>query len=567
MRRWLIAGGVAVALVVVMLAAVVLVPGIARPGIEGLFTRLLGHPVTITGVLRVSPWPRFGFTADDVRVLGPIGGPDVARLKRLEAEVSFLALLAARIEIGKLVLTEPTVRIAPASLSAGDRARARDWRPRPNPDWGLIKDARIGDGRVIGGQILYVDAVSGRRLEMDRIEAALAMPAGGGPFAASGSLRVNGRPVSWKADAAGMQRLLSGSGMKIAAEARSDLAVFELEGTVARRQVLVLDGRAKLAASSAAAVDRWIGPLFAAPVEGPLDAEARLIFSGARIAVEQGRLTLGEMRARGEAAAIFTGDRVSFSAQVGAELLDVTPFLFVGRSGVPAEAKKAAAGPAGGDADIRVEWQAIKLGHLRGGGGRLNVKGDRKTGITEADFGLNAVFGGEISGRAKITDESGGGSLEGRAVLARLQVETILGHLVGESPMAGQITSTVSVSAGPGAGTVFERVRVQGTATMGAARVLSARLAEQLEPLIGNGREIVDLSFQFSASADRLAFEDMVLRGVGGSVVGGGELDLGAGRLSLALRRPATEGEAAGIRIAGPWDRPEITPTSAENQK
>lgn len=569
MKRGLIAVAAVAVVVVAVLATALLVPGIARSGAEALASRALRHPVEITGPFRVFLWPRFGVAAEDVRVLGSLGGPDMVRLKRFEAEISLVSLLAARIEIGRLALIEPAVRIevdARPGDAAGEGRRQRDWQPRPNPDWGLIRGARIGEGRVTGGRILYVDVVSRRRLEANRIEATLGMPADGGPFVAEGSLLLNDRTVTWKVDGAGMRQLLTGGGMKLAAEARSDFASIEFQGTVARRQLLVFDGRAALTAPSAAAIDRWIGPLFAVPVEGPLEAQARLVFSGARFAIEQARLTLGEMRARGEGAATFTGDRPSLSMQVAAELLDLTPFLFLGSRDGRADGATRPQRP-GNDVDVRIEWQALKLGHLRGGPGRLAMKGSRKGGASEAELSIADIFGGEISARARLTGDHETGSLEGRAVLSRLQAEAILGPLVGEAPLAGTVNGTVTVSADPGAGSVLKRLTVNGAVTMPAARVLSARLAESLASSTGGGREIADLSFKFSTSEGRLGFEDVVVRGIGGSLVGGGELDFASGRLDLLLRRPAGEGDVGGIRIAGPWDMPEITPAPLENAR
>jgi len=110
---WLSTAAILLLLPVATLAVAIAVvnPNDYKPQIVAAVQRATGRTLSLGGPLRISRslWPTIEVT--DVMLANLPGGtrPDMARAERIEAQLSLLALLRRRIEIGKLTLDGPNI--------------------------------------------------------------------------------------------------------------------------------------------------------------------------------------------------------------------------------------------------------------------------------------------------------------------------------------------------------------------------------------------------------------------------------------------------------------------------
>src|SRR3978361_2384609 len=110
--------GITALLTVILLLVAVAGAGLAlldhndfKPEVVGAVWNSTFRTITLTGPLRVSWTLRPTFEITDVSLANLPGGtrPDIARVERIEAQLSILALFRRRVEVVKLTLTGPNI--------------------------------------------------------------------------------------------------------------------------------------------------------------------------------------------------------------------------------------------------------------------------------------------------------------------------------------------------------------------------------------------------------------------------------------------------------------------------
>ena len=98
-------------MVAVSVTVAVLDPNDYKPQIIAAAQRATGRVLTLGGPLRISRslWPTIEVTNVELANLPGGTRPDMARAERIEAQLSLLALLHRRVELGKLTLTGPNI--------------------------------------------------------------------------------------------------------------------------------------------------------------------------------------------------------------------------------------------------------------------------------------------------------------------------------------------------------------------------------------------------------------------------------------------------------------------------
>ncbi len=162
-KYWLIGGGVVGALVLLLLAAVLIVPNLVpqevyRAKIEEVGSQALGRKVTVTGKISIGVFPRIEAKAGASTIANPEGfdQPNFASMKELRAAVALWPLLFGNVEVEEFVLVEPTITLVsledgknnwtftPAAGPAGDPAK-----PAESGSMGAsLRDVRIERGHV-----------------------------------------------------------------------------------------------------------------------------------------------------------------------------------------------------------------------------------------------------------------------------------------------------------------------------------------------------------------------------------------------------------------------------------
>jgi len=158
-RAWwltVIAGVVALPLVVVGVGVVMLDPDAYKPEIVQAVQAKTGRALTLNGPLRVSRslWPTI--EVNEVTLANLPGGsrPDMARAERIEAQLSLPALLRRRIEIIKLTLVGPNILFEqvggqPNWIFGGSDAADAGPAAAPGSPFSLrIRSAHVQNGMV-----------------------------------------------------------------------------------------------------------------------------------------------------------------------------------------------------------------------------------------------------------------------------------------------------------------------------------------------------------------------------------------------------------------------------------
>ena len=162
-KYWLIGGGVVGALVLLLLAAVLIVPNLVpqevyRAKIEEVGSQALGRKVTVTGKINIGVFPRIEAKAGASTIANQEGfdQPNFASMKELRAAVALWPLLFGNVEVEEFVLVEPTITLV--SLEDGKNnwtftpaaGPARDpAKPAESGSMGAsLRDVRIERGHV-----------------------------------------------------------------------------------------------------------------------------------------------------------------------------------------------------------------------------------------------------------------------------------------------------------------------------------------------------------------------------------------------------------------------------------
>lgn len=549
-----------------------LVPGsVAKSWAITVAGRILGYPVAIAGPFRFSLLPRLKVEADDVRVAAHgAGKPDLLSMTRFEAELAPLALLRARINVDKFVLTDPVLLIAFDAEGdsnwrgvddASEARPASSWQPQPDPDWGLLRDLRVGDVRLVNGRAIYSDARVGRKIEAHGVQVTMHVP-DDGPLTVRGQMMVNGRPVEVTLDAGPAKRFLSGAGTPLAIEVRAPSANVEYKGTIAKRQFFVADGDVAISVASVPELQAWLGRLFPGAAEGLFSLRGRVVVNGNRIAAERIDLELGATKATGEVAAVVGSVSPSLQVSLIAESLDLSPFVDADAIARWRPSSQPFTGSYATDTDVRLVWRSLRAGPIRLGSGDIGLRVSRAQQAFEVDVSELTLFGGFTRGHLRLGADPGKpASLEGRLELLRVAAAALLGTVIENPPFDGKATVVLNL-AGTGASPleVMRSLRGEGTFSVSEGVLVDRRLAGLFdESAAAEPRPYHDLTGTFTAAAGVFKSPDIVLRAPQASLVGSGEVDFATARIDF-LFRPLTTSPADAatrsvgpFRVAGPW--------------
>ena len=105
----LIAGGVVLAVIVLVILALLFGHKVVRSRIEATASKALGMDVHVRGAVTVSFFPGFGASLADIRVTN--GGSDVATVARVKMGLKLLPLITGKVRLSRIELVKPVVTI------------------------------------------------------------------------------------------------------------------------------------------------------------------------------------------------------------------------------------------------------------------------------------------------------------------------------------------------------------------------------------------------------------------------------------------------------------------------
>ncbi|HEY9568890.1 MAG TPA: AsmA family protein, partial [Thalassobaculum sp.] len=208
MRKLLI--GLA-AVVVVLLAAVLVVPGLIdwngyKPEIEAAAKQASGRDLRLEGDIGLSVLPSPSLSVEKVVFANIPGGsvPEMARLEALRVHVALLPLLTGNVHVTSVTLVRPTVvleRTADGRVNwefpSGDPSAATSPDPaEPGAGDGGAPAVALDSAVVEGGTVIYRDAAAGSEHRIENLDATVSAGGLQGPFEIDGSFAYQGLPVT-----------------------------------------------------------------------------------------------------------------------------------------------------------------------------------------------------------------------------------------------------------------------------------------------------------------------------------------------------------------------------------
>ena len=241
-KRWphrLLIGLAAVIVIAVgaVLAAPLLVPSEFIAGqIAGLVRAKTNRDLRIAGPISFSLLPRVALIAHDVALASPSGGfsQDFLTAKTVDVALKPLPLLHGRIEIERLVLTQPTVHFEV------DKNGERNWifsRPAAAPSPSTARPVTppsfaTGDATIVDGAATYLDQRTNVRHAIGGIALTLSLPNATGPLGAVGTVIANGDTVTIAASLAAPAALRDGGASSAVLDLTTPRATLGFRGEV-----------------------------------------------------------------------------------------------------------------------------------------------------------------------------------------------------------------------------------------------------------------------------------------------------------------------------------------------
>lgn len=332
-----------------------------------------GRDLAVEGPLRLHIGLHPGVVVEGVRFQNAGWGtrPDMLEVERFEVQLALWPLLFRRIEVHRVVLSGAVIwlevdeegqgnwQFETAAAGPGpDEPREPAEGPVERPDDAPAESpagtppAEPGSGDaaetlalvhelvIERSQIVYSDARSGARQEVEIARLAMRMEDAASPLRMDSELAYNGEPIEAEAVVGGAGELLSGGAIDLDATVRAGGATITAKGPIAKP----LEGRGFALDLSArgerlAALSGLAGS--ALPALGPYRVAASVRDGDDRYRIDPLEIEMGESRIRGSVVAAVAGPRPRIEARLDAPLLRAVDFG--GADGTPASE----GGPAG----------------------------------------------------------------------------------------------------------------------------------------------------------------------------------------------------------------------------
>ena len=265
-----------------------------RDEIAAGFAKATGWSLSIDGKIDLSLSLNPAVVVEDVSVANADWGtrPRMMTLRRAEARVELLPLLAGDVRVTKLVLVEPDILLETSSDGVAN------WRPGPPSDGGTVE---AGDGisripmfshvDIRRGTLTYRDGRSGEEVRLDLAEAALEAR----PASESAAVEItgawNGVPFTVSGSVEPLASLGSGLPLRLVVEVEGSGFDARLAGAISDpHEFEGLDLEVEATGSSLASLAAVAGPDI--PDLGPVDLRSVVRGSAEKLEIGDLRLAL-----------------------------------------------------------------------------------------------------------------------------------------------------------------------------------------------------------------------------------------------------------------------------------
>lgn len=329
-----------------------------------------GRDLAITGPVSMTLLPTAGVTMRGVALSAPPGQAGTTlTVETVSAEVGLADLLSRRVQIRRLVLTQPQLNLTidkagrrswdfaallPVRPVRYAQARGPVMRDAPAGVAAAIDTRRAlealsqvlpGELRIASGSLRYVDERTGENLEVTGVDLDIGASGIATPLAAKGQFVLRGQPLTYTARLASLEAALTTGSADLNIKAEGAPFTARFEGSVGLRQGMPeFDGDVAFKSGSIAALGLWLGRPMALAGPGDLALSSRAGLSGGRLVLTNFDGTLAGKPARGSIAVDFNGARPKATGNIDLAALDLDAILLRDASDAPPQSAPPAPG-------------------------------------------------------------------------------------------------------------------------------------------------------------------------------------------------------------------------------
>lgn len=547
-----------------------------RAAVSGRLKELYGLELSVGGrsTIALLPVPRFKF--ENVTLTAPDGKP-VVRGGWLRGELRVLPMLAARLDLSELSLTDGVieVEVGQDGRTSWDRTTAR-FREA------LTTDGAGGHIRRLalkGSELHIRDRRTGSETSVRGVNLLANWPTAESPLDVAGSLTWHGEPVELTAASVRPSALAAGRSGRFNLQASAPLARLTLSGDLSWRHAVGFLGRSSFETQSLRDFSRWSGlDLPLGPLIQAFALDGDIVVDGQEVSWPTARLTVSGDRLEGALSARLEGERRKVSGTLAANRLDLTAFAAPllqarSRSGGWSSDGIDLHGHSGTDLDLRVSAATARIGTVRVEdlAANISVKGSRY----EAAVGHASINKGVVKGRATLANAAEGVEVKGQSSFERLDLASFLTDM-GLSRWVGGLAQGQFAFEGAGdtAAEIVRNLHGKASVTVRQGELVGVGLNEALRRTDGRPSSTSRWS---RMSFDQAHLNVTILDGTAeisnGGLAGAGLRAAVQGRASLSDRMVAVKANVEGngpspavvVEVAGPWDNVAIVPDGGWN--
>lgn len=511
--------GIFAGIVVLLIVAIVAGPSVIdlRPYIAKAAREATGRDLRIDGELHLALLPKLWISASDIHFSNAPGAaaPEMLSVGSVALDAELWPLLGKRLVVNSMVVDRPTVNLEMDQAGRPNWEFAGQKKAEPAPaerkheaadNW--LAGLRVDEFRVQNGQLSYRNAVTGQAIDAKDATLTASIPELDRPLTMNSRMVLNDEPVAAEisVDALGKLQRAEAARVKMALDATHATAKFD--GAARQRPVPGLDGTFDLDIPSVAKLASWLkSPLDPAqPDPGPLNVHAVFASEGTKSVLKEATVAGAALDVKASGSVEMIGDGTRIAAVVETGVLDIDRYLPPQRekaapsppAKAPAERQAPGGDPLAGlsdkpfdlsgfrrlDADVKVSIAGIKaLGYEVG---KVAFTATAKNGVLAADLSEIALYGGTVTGMAKIDGAGDALALDTNFKIDRVTVDKLAQQpgSTAPPPVSGIVSATLDAKArGASPRALAEDMRAHLAADLGGVAVkdAAARAISQLK--------------------------------------------------------------------------------------
>ncbi len=584
LKRFAMAGGAIIAaLFVTLMVFPFFVPAATvRDAVKTEIQAVTGLKPTLHGSVSVSLFPHPSVSFHDVLLGDSASADPVITADELTARLSYLPLLAGRIEIADLALNRPTINITllpggQSNWSSLGVALAHALEPNPN------RSASFSEIGVHDGTIVIYDSSKRLSQQLDDVEFQLAWPSISRTFAANGQFTWRDQPVDASLTLSDFQAALTGqrSGVKLRlSSAPLNLA---FDGSASKQPTLKMEGTLNLDSPTLREALNWAGNSrmpFGGFGRFALRAQSNI--ANGVVSLTNVNVELDGNRAEG-VLTLSADDHRGIQGTLASDSVDLTPYVMGARL-MPVNVRSwdrlpiALDGLSDFNVDLRLSTASIKVNGVQLG--RTAVATNVRDGKLNVNIVESQSFGGAATGSFGLGNANGGVEVTSHLRFDNVDLAACLGQVFGVHKLEGR--GTLAVDIGGSGASVWALTRtLSGTASLNAHDgTLDGINVEQVlrrlekRPLSGGGdlhagRTPFD-QLVLSVKIDQgiMSVADLHLNGPAARLAMTGQASIPARDLDLEGKATLISSETANefelpFTVDGSWDEPRILPDAS----